>query len=461
MTKAPSMDIAIIGAGFSGNLTAVNLLLNSKSKEIPCSITIINGAESFYRGLAYSNWDDNLLLNVPAGNMSAFVDRPSHFTEYCQKLDPSLNEGSFVSRRIYGDYLEDIIKDAQDFSGIKINRIDNQVTSIKKDHGLDKLELSLLSGEKLYSDKIVLAIGHSIPKSPSIFKDLAGDPRYLPNPWNFSALDNLPKNLPVLLIGSGLTAIDTAFRLTSVSKRKVILFSRKGLLPQGHRSSPKRPSANVFPEYLGQPELKIRETVRALRNEIEKRTLSGDDWRDVINELRPYTPEIWRRFSTEEKQKFLNKVCGYWDIHRHRIAPVAFKRLEKLFATKQLNQQSGRLEQIVATKEAINIQLRNKQNEILSLDIGSIVNCTGPNNDISVLTDPLIQQLYKDGLISQDANKIGIEVNDHYEVIGSDGKSVSNLFYIGPMLKAKYWEAIAVPELRQHTQNVALELLLK
>jgi uncharacterized NAD(P)/FAD-binding protein YdhS len=67
---------------------------------------------------------------------------------------------------------------------------------------------------------------------------------------------------------------------------------------------------------------------------------------------------------------------------------------------------------------------------------------------------PVLGQLLRSGLIQQDEQKIGLEVDDHHQVIGSDGVSLPGLYYIGPMLKAKYWEAIAVPELRNHAYQL-------
>jgi uncharacterized NAD(P)/FAD-binding protein YdhS len=40
-------------------------------------------------------------------------------------------------------------------------------------------------------------------------------------------------------------------------------------------------------------------------------------------------------------------------------------------------------------------------------------------------------------------------------VIDRHGHPAENLFYIGPMLKARLWEAIAVPELRVHARRLA------
>ena len=96
--------IAIIGAGYSGALTAVNLLLADPPDRL--RVVLIEQAATPGRGLAYRFGDDNLLLNVPAGNMSALADEPNHFVAWCQDIDPAFNAKSFISRRLYGEYLE-------------------------------------------------------------------------------------------------------------------------------------------------------------------------------------------------------------------------------------------------------------------------------------------------------------------------------------------------------------------
>lgn len=92
--------IAVVGGGYSGVITAVNLLREGRDADI--NVLLIEPRARLGRGLAYSIWDDSMLLNVPAGNMSALADDPSHFVSYCRELDPSLNGGSFVSRETKG-----------------------------------------------------------------------------------------------------------------------------------------------------------------------------------------------------------------------------------------------------------------------------------------------------------------------------------------------------------------------
>ena len=45
-----------------------------------------------------------------------------------------------------------------------------------------------------------------------------------------------------------------------------------------------------------------------------------------------------------------------------------------------------------------------------------------------------------------------------YRVVGAAGRPVEGLHYVGPMLKAGTWEAIAVPELRGHVRSLAAAL---
>ena len=84
-----------------------------------------------------------------------------------------------------------------------------------------------------------------------------------------------------------------------------------------------------------------------------------------------------------------------------------------------------------------------------------MINCTGPNCDIGRVTMPLTVQLRNEGYLKQDPTNIGFEGNDDYRVINQQGRPAENLFYIGPMLKARLWEAIAVPELRVHARRLA------
>src|SRR5208282_5172210 len=122
--------IVVIGAGYSGALTAVNLLRTATATAV--SVVLIERRSRFGRGLAYQTWDDNLLLNVPAGNMSALPDEPAHFVDYLHGIDPAFNAASFVSRRIYGDYLEHCLASAEQRSNSRLRRMSGEVSSVRR-----------------------------------------------------------------------------------------------------------------------------------------------------------------------------------------------------------------------------------------------------------------------------------------------------------------------------------------
>jgi uncharacterized NAD(P)/FAD-binding protein YdhS len=54
---------------------------------------------------------------------------------------------------------------------------------------------------------------------------------------------------------------------------------------------------------------------------------------------------------------------------------------------------------------------------------------------------------------------LGIAVDETYAVIDNAGKALPVMSYVGPLLKARDWEATAVPELRRHAARLARYLL--
>jgi len=449
--------IAIIGAGYSGALTAVNILRNNP----PASqrVVLIEKESVVGRGLAYRCWDDNLLLNVPAGNMSALADEPDHFVSYCEDIDPAFNAKSFVPRRLYGDYLEHTLTEAElSHPGI-LEKLAGEAVAVIPDVIQKRYRIELASGASLEAQQVVLALGHFPPEPPIWARGHLC--QYIVDPWDFPRLDCLPPHMPVAIIGMGLTAIDAVFRLTSWNKnRKIYLLSRRGLLPHSHRFNPKPPPPSNYPDYLvGQP-ASIRAYTRALRLEVARREAAGGDWRDVMNELRPHTPRLWQALPESEQRRFLERIVPFWDIHRHRLAPSAAHRLAGLLDSGQVERIAGRILDFGLKGSHPSIRFKQRGNErIMDLSVGATVNCTGPNYDLSRLSHPLIIRLREDGLVQQDRLKLGMLLDSNYRLIDRNNQPTPGLFYIGPMLRAKYWEAIAVPELRNHARRLARILM--
>ncbi len=457
-----SRTVVVIGAGFSGTMTAVHLMRGAAR---PLRVVLVEERARPGRGLAYHIRDDSMLLNVPAGNMSAFPDDPAHFTGFCRAIDPALNAGSFVSRRIYGDYLEHTLAEADATSSGWCERIRARAEFVRPSDG--GFTVGLSDGRSLHAAAVVLALGHQAARQPDGMAGIADYGISIANPWDFAAMDRIDPGASVAVLGTGHTAIDALFRLTSLSEeRKVFLISRRGLLPAGHgHGSQVAPASNVppgtgFPDDLMRIPASARSLVRAVRQEIVRRVGAGDDWRDVINEMRPHLPAIWHRLPVPERRRLLTRVIPYWDVHRHRLAPLAHRRLRAMLETGQTEVIAGRVQHHAPGGTGIALDIRQRgTGRTRVIEVGAVVNCTGPEYDITRLQGALFTQLRDEGYVQPDALGIGMEVDPAYRPVGRAGAPTPGLFYVGPMLRANYWEAIAVPELRRHALDAALHVL--
>jgi uncharacterized NAD(P)/FAD-binding protein YdhS len=88
-----------------------------------------------------------------------------------------------------------------------------------------------------------------------------------------------------------------------------------------------------------------------------------------------------------------------------------------------------------------------------------VVNCTGPSSDVRRIGDPLLNALLARGLMAADPNRLGVAVSADCALVGAAGEPSQTFFLAGPLLKARSWEATAVPELRRHAKAVAERLL--
>ena len=105
MSRSPT--VAVIGAGFSGLLTALRLLTSSREVEVR-----LVERRRFGLGAAYSTISPDHLPNVRAANMSAFSERPTHFLDWLRRRSGPAEPPSFVTRAEYGAYLQGLLREA-------------------------------------------------------------------------------------------------------------------------------------------------------------------------------------------------------------------------------------------------------------------------------------------------------------------------------------------------------------
>ena len=452
--------IAIVGGGLSGTLTAVHLMRRAAADDL--NIVLVNRSGGLARGVAYGTRSAAHVLNVPAGRMSAFEGDDTHFLRYAQRRDPPCHGGSFVAREVYGDYLEWLLRSAQAALAEpqRFVHLVGQVDDL--DAGDTGAALHIGDAAPLRVDRIVLALGNGVPADPPLadtrFFDRSA--RYLRDPWRRGALDAVDLAQPVLLLGSGLTMVDEALALQARGQRGVLhALSRRGLLPQAHRESHTPPASVALPAGLLDRPAVLRHWLRLVREQCRALAAHGTDWRDTLAALRAATPQLWERLALPQRAQFLRHLQAHWDVHRHRLAPSPAAGLAALRGAGALQLHAGRLLQIDEQGDAVMVGYRPRgQAHSVALQVGSVVNCTGPDTRLARSSEPLLRGLAARGLVVPDALGLGLEVAGDYGVVQADGRASSVLHYIGPFLRARYWECTAVPELRQHAQRLAERL---
>lgn len=84
-----------------------------------------------------------------------------------------------------------------------------------------------------------------------------------------------------------------------------------------------------------------------------------------------------------------------------------------------------------------------------------MINCTGPSTNLRQAREPLVQSLLECGLPTPDPLDLGLSTGNDYTLVDASGRASRVLRYIGPFLRARYWECTAVPELRVHAKTLA------
>ena len=448
--------IAVIGAGFSGTLLAQHLL-----RRCPPAVRIhlIERSPQFGRGLAYSTGNPHHLLNVPAGRMSAFPDQPNDFLDWLRgrgKPDTAaVTPNFFVARNVFGDYIRHHLKEEFRRAAGRGGRLvltRGEVLDLRISRG--GVTLHLDRGRKTEADIAVLAVGNFPPEPPPLAEPSFYDSeRYRPDPWAPDALSDLDPADPVLLIGTGLTMVDTAISLLDRGHTACIhALSRRGLLPRRHAQGPAPPATPIA---CPLPASALRLT-RVLREEIAHLAARGGDWRAVIDGLRPVTQDIWQAMPDEERARFIRHLRPWWDVHRHRIAPAVADRIEQAIARGRLVTAATRIRQMQATPDGVSVIHRPRRSDAdQRLFVRRVINCSGPGCDYARIVDPLIRALLDRGDVRPDHHRLGLDVGSACALRNRQGEIWPRLYAVGPVTRPAFWEVTSVPDIRRQCEALA------
>ena len=420
------MRVLVVGGGAAGVIAAATLVRRVDGE---VDVRIIERDDEVGPGLAYRTTEPVHLLNNYAGRMSALEEDPGDLVRWCRAQGMAVSPETFLPRHVYGRYLSGLLRRIDVRPGSRVTRLRGEVVSLEE--GPVGYVAGLASGGRVVADVVVLALGNPPPRELPAYRDLGT--AYAADPWATGLTDRVGPGSRVLLVGSGLTAVDVAAQLAAAHHDvELVAVSRHGMLPRRHRSTAPG-AAGPFP---------VAGDLATVLAEVRRRGAhldrEGGDWRSLVESVKAVANDLWAAWPTADRERFVRHVARHWEVARHRMAPRVADIVEGLLL-------DGRLR--VTTPGAV---------DATSFDL--VVGCTGPAPAWTPGWNPLVDDLTARGLLRPDPLRLGLDVTPDGRLVGRDGRPARGIHVLGAARRGAEWEVAAVPDLRRQAAALAAHL---
>ncbi|CAN5219005.1 FAD/NAD(P)-binding protein [soil metagenome] len=423
-TGAPSL--IILGGGASAVFVVVGLVEQAaKAGRVAPRITVVERESTVGLGIAYGRAEPHHLLNSPVGKMGVSEADPDGFLRWCRARGLDVGAGTFVPRRLFGEYVAEQFATIAAGSAGRIRHLRGDAAAAATTD--DGVEVTLADGSRLTAEILVLAVGNPPPGTwPS------SSTRVIQDPWGAGALAGVSDADRVLLIGTGLTMVDIA---TTLARRhpgiRLTATSRNLLIPRTHLTSPAAPGPGLADDLTA-----LGDLISAVGRQVRSARTAGEPWQALIDGMRPQLNPIWARLSVADRRRFLAHVARFWDVHRHRMAPSVSAELGELRASGVLT----------------------LSRDVVETDFDLVINCTGPRSAATTGWNSLIDSLVRAGTVHADPLGLGLAARSDGALLDAGGNPSERLFAVGPALRGSLWETVAIPEIRQEVTRLAAAL---
>jgi len=453
--------IAIIGGGCSGVACAIHAVRLGRGA---ARCLLIDDSERPGLGVAYGTTRPEHLLNVPAGRMSILHDEPDDLVRWLDARGHRYAPHDFIPRMLYGEYLRWRLGEAEASGDVRV--VPGRCIGLTR--RAKGLSIALRDALGINADACVLALGNGAPaplRHRSGERSIHGTgraARIVQNPWSELTYDGVLPDEHVVIVGTGLTAVDVVLTLDAIGHRgPITMVSRRGLLPRSH--APGRHTFSTWEARSLIVGIPARDALRAVRRACEHEMEAGGDWRAVIDSLRPHTVEAWRSWNARERERFAARLRPFWDVHRHRMAMSIASRVNAHIASGRLRLVRGSVSAVEtdaddADRLWVVIEQANSGAES-RVGADRVFNCAGPSTNPARWNDPLVDSILASGDAVIDPLGIGLETDTHGRVLDRRGLVSDRVFAIGPLRRPDMWEATAVPEIRTQADDIAREIL--
>ncbi|HTU83353.1 MAG TPA: FAD/NAD(P)-binding protein [Candidatus Acidoferrales bacterium] len=443
MESAFCYDAIVVGGGLAGTTVIAELAAGA-----PRNFTalLVDGGEPG-PGSAYATPSEHLYMNGSALAMSAVPGDERHLVRWLRNQP----DHAKIPRRLFGRYLRErfyaAVARRPRFHVARAEIVDLLPAPGGGFEAIDD------GGNRYRARAVVLALGNYPPDDAFLPEALRHYEGFVGDPWRF---DPQGVREDVLVIGSGLTAMDAVALLERTAVRRVHVISRHGLVPatDGHcvEAPPEAPGLRTETPYA---------LLRTLRRAARRHQAAGGDWRDVIEAIREMSASIWASWDLRERRRFLRHVQPYWSIHRYRVPEKTAEAFARMERSGRLVRYRGRA--VAARKREdgrLDVDVRGN-GATQSIAVETVVNCTGPNGDYARVRHPLVRNAIARGLLRPDPLRLGLDATPEFRVVDGYGRPHETLFALGPPLRGLFYETTAVPETRDQAAAIARALIAR
>ena len=492
-TAATIPRVVIVGGGFTGVCAAVQLVRRSTG---PLAITLVDPAEQPGRGMAYSTTDPDHRLNAPTFVHSMLADDAWHLSRWCAQqrivaADPQslrADGGTYIRRSDFARYLGDTWQAHRQGwpSGATITSLRDTALGLST-AGAGRA-VRTASGRDLPADQLLVATGHPAPRLPAAFATgLAAHPAVIENPLAHpQRLQAIPADARVLLLGSGLTALDVLSTLLRCGHRGPIdVVSRHGLRPrpqgpppvaiqQALRGDPASlPPGLVLarlngpvPAFLAAPAVSpdLRLWLRALRAQARQAQAAGGTWYTAFDDLRDAVWQLWPTLPPAHKRRFLRLLRPWYDVHRYRSAPQNEDIVRAAVADGRIRFRAARLQAVEAVagpaSGALAVRMTPRGDTAPTLQhVDALINCTGQDAAAGIALNPFLAALARAGWVRRDPSGIGIEVDADCRALAASGVAQPWLRVLGPPTLGSRGDAVGAMFIAAQIHRMLPDLL--
>ncbi|UJW77328.1 FAD/NAD(P)-binding protein [Rhizobium sp. SL42] len=446
--------VAIVGGGYTGAILAK--LLVERGLHDMDEVIVFEPRDCLGCGLAYDVRNVDVRLNVAAHRMRAIPGSPTAFVDWLQTsgtltVDPQAvtPEGIFARRRDFGRFMQAQLATHLDSGAIRHLR--QAARAIDRENYQWRITGS--GGAVVLADILILATGHPPASKPAAINRLdpltAGRVADVCAP---DAFDRVGKSDPILIVGSGLSALDALSRLDALGHDgRITLLSRSGHMPRPHAGGGFSP----FGDFRGAALTSARKLLAKVRNTIAEAEKQGIPWQSVFDALRQHAQDLWQGLPMQERQKFLRRLRRWYDVHRYRMPPQAAAALERGLNMGRVTVAMGTLTSIVRDGEHLLATIETRDSERTAFRCRHILLATGPDFRDYAAHQRFLLAMHREGFIQSDPLGLGLACDTAGRALTVAGTPNTSLFVAGPPARPAFGELTGVPEIAAQAGNLA------